>query len=77
MNSTEIETTSIEEIIIRQGTYGKQVILNGKEIDLSKLLSFSIDIDCNKIRINSKLFNYPLPIKNKSFPADKWLQPLT
>lgn len=63
MNRTEIEISDIKEIIVRSSESGKQIIVNGKEVDLSKLISMSIDIDCSGIRVNSKLFDYFLPTK--------------
>ena len=62
MTKIEDVTTSIKKIEIESGSCRK-LIVDGKEVDLSKLISVNITFDCAGINLQARTCGIELPYK--------------
>lgn len=57
MNCAEITVSNMKEIYIKQEGGKKKIIIDGQEIDLSKIQSIHIGIDSYEVRLSAKIFD--------------------
>lgn len=65
MNKTSVDITDIKEIYIKISNDGKRVLVNGEEVDLSKIISMEIQLDGKGLHFHANCVNHSLPIKDK------------
>lgn len=59
----KIKLNEIYEVIIKRSNTGKNIKINGKEIDLSKIISMNIEVDFTGIHLETVCVECELPLK--------------
>lgn len=65
MNKTSVDITDIKEIYIQISNDGKRGLVNGEEVDLSKIISMEIQLDGKGLYFHANCVNHSLPKKEK------------